>query len=122
RGFRRGGRRVHPRKVGVLELDRGEIVRLEVRGEVPGVRANDVARINADDVARTVKVDVRGHRILCDRPAFARVDRHADLQGRAPGERPRQGIWGAELGDGSTPELWQELVLGDLVSHAATAS
>lgn len=48
--------REHPREAGVVELDAGQVVRLEVRRQVSGVCSDHVARIETDHVAGTVQL------------------------------------------------------------------
>ena len=47
-------RREQPGEVGVVELDPGQVVRLEARRRVPGLGADDVPGIDADHVDRAV--------------------------------------------------------------------
>ena len=49
------GRRVSPRKVFVVEIDGGEIVRLKIGNACARFRADDGSRIDAENIAWTVK-------------------------------------------------------------------
>src|SRR5262249_10051378 len=49
------GGREEPGEVRAIELDCGKVVRLEIRGAWPRIHANDLVRVDADDVERASK-------------------------------------------------------------------
>ena len=83
-------RRVAPRKILVVELDEGEVVRLEVGDPVARLGAHDVLRIDADHVARADQLEGRADRARRRRRRRSRVDRHRDGGARCA-RRPARG-------------------------------
>ena len=82
----RGGEQ--PGKVGVVELDAGQVVRLEVHGLVARLGPDDVPGIDADDVAGPVQVDGHLRRTRLALRGAADDGRHVegDVQRRAVGQ------------------------------------
>ena len=74
------GRRVTPWQILVIEFNRREEVRLEIRDPRPGVRAQDRPRVDADDISRPIERDVLVD-LLRQRAAveFLAGELHADL-------------------------------------------
>ncbi len=92
---RRVGRRgrVAPREVLVVELDRREVVGLEVRDPVARLGADDRAGVDAHDVARAVELDVARQRRLDDGVALHGLagDLEIEVDGRRAPRRRRPG-------------------------------
>ena len=75
-----GGGREQPRQRRLAELEVGEVVRLEVRRAGGRLGAHDLARINSQDVARAMHLDLGGGN---DGP----VDLDADVDSQPVGQR-----------------------------------
>ena len=90
--LRRGGRE-EPGEVGRVEFDAAEIVRLEVDGEVARLGADDVPRIDADDVAGPEHLDRqrRGSTVL-RRAALCTATESCTLRLARLGSAPPSGL------------------------------
>src|SRR5438132_10159717 len=59
-----GSRRCEkPRKIWGVKLNAAKVVGLEINREITGLRANDVPRINSDDVPRSKYLHLHGSRL-----------------------------------------------------------
>ena len=67
RGRVRRHRCVAPRKVFIVEIDRGQVIRLEVGDAGTRFRANDLLGLNGRDVARSDELYRNGRQILASK-------------------------------------------------------
>ena len=109
---RGGHRRVAPRQVGSVELDRGEVVRLDVGRARSRIGAHDLVGVETGDVGGPVELDG-------GRGGASGFVVHLDLdRERAPdGYRSRRERGGADSG----AQVRQERVDRDLVGHPGTS-
>jgi len=70
-----------PGELGLVEVDRDQVVRLDVGGARPGGGPHDHRGVQTDDVARPVERHRRGHRV------GDAGDAHADVERRPDGQR-----------------------------------
>ena len=109
-------RREQPRQIRIVEVDRDEVVRLDVGGVAPRRQANDRARVEPDDVAWAGQ---RRRRRGATEPAG---ERHVELDRRplrAASPPRRRAV--AQLGDETAPGARQEAVDGRR-AHGRTAA
>ena len=105
-------RRVAPRKVGRVELDRREVVRLDVGRARGRVGADDLVGVEPDDVGGPVELD--GGRGGATGVA---VDLDLDREGAPDGHRSRRERRRADSG----AQVREERVDRDLVGHPGTS-
>ncbi len=115
-------RREEPGKIRRVEFDAAQIVRLEIHSELPGLGADDHARIDPDHIARPEQIYCRGGRQHQIGSASAlHIENELHVQAGAAGQRSAVGIVEARCNAASRPGF--ELVLSECrrAAHAATS-